>query len=116
MFDMFSNIIKNLFAGPATRLYPFVKRKTFADVRGQITGIDPEVCIYCGICQRKCPALCITVDKATKTWTLDPYKCIVCGVCEEACPKHCINMTGEYRQPVHRKEMVTQSKAPTPQE
>lgn len=112
MFDMLSTIIKNLFTGPATRMYPFVKRETFEQVRGQITGIDVDVCIYCGICQRKCPALAITVDKATKTWSLDPYKCIICGVCEEACPKKCLHMDKEYRAPSYQKERVTLAQSP----
>jgi formate hydrogenlyase subunit 6/NADH:ubiquinone oxidoreductase subunit I len=114
MFDMITNIIKNFFAGPATRMYPTVVRPPFSDARGQITGIDPELCIYCGICQKKCPAVAIVVDKPTKTWTLDAYKCVICGVCVEACPKKCINMAEKYRTPAYQKVPVSLTQTPKP--
>lgn len=107
MFEMIRTIIKNLFDGPATRMYPMEKREPFANARGQITGIDGDACIYCGICQRKCPALAIVVDKPMKTWTLDPYKCVICGVCQEACPKKCITGSGQYRAPEYQKQHIT---------
>lgn len=116
MFDMFRTVLKNFFSKPATRMYPFEKRPAFSDVRGQVSGIDVDKCIYCGLCQRKCPALAITVDKATKTWSLDPFKCIICGVCVEACPKKCIAMDNQYRTPVYQKESVTLSQPVIPVE
>jgi formate hydrogenlyase subunit 6/NADH:ubiquinone oxidoreductase subunit I len=112
MFDMFRNIIKNFFDGPSTRLYPFVKRKPFANVRGQISGIDADLCIFCGICQRRCPALAIVVDKPTKTWTINQYKCVICGVCVEACPKKCISMDLQYKAPVAHKELLAITQQP----
>jgi len=115
MFDMFSTIIKNFFGGPATRMYPHVKRDFFPEVRGQLSGIDADLCIYCGICQRKCPAIAITVDKATKTWTLDPYKCVICNVCVENCPKKCMKMDAQYRPPVSHKSHLSQSPTPQPE-
>jgi formate hydrogenlyase subunit 6/NADH:ubiquinone oxidoreductase subunit I len=114
MFDMISNIIKNLVNGPSTRLYPIQKRQPFANGRGQIKDIDAELCVYCGMCQRRCPANCITVDRLSKTWTLNPYKCIICGVCVEACPKKCINMDNQYRIPSYKKDplVIAQPKEP----
>jgi formate hydrogenlyase subunit 6/NADH:ubiquinone oxidoreductase subunit I len=97
MLEMLHNIVKNFMKGPSTRLYPFTTRKPFAEARGNLVGIDEEACIYCGMCQRKCPADAIVVERATKTWTMNPYKCVVCGVCVEVCPKKCMNM-----DPVHR--------------
>lgn len=114
MFDMLGNIVKNLFSAPATRRYPFEKREPVENGRGQITGVDAETCIYCGLCARKCPSLCITVDKATKTWQLNPYKCVICGVCVEACPKKCISMDAQYRTPVYHKDAVVCQQAPKP--
>ena len=51
---------------------------------------DPDVCVYCGICAKKCPMGAITVDRKTKTWSLDEDACISCGTCAESCPKKCI--------------------------
>jgi len=112
MFDMITTIVKNLFAGPATRMYPLTRREPFANGRGQVTGIDADVCVYCGICQKRCPANAIVVDRATKTWTLDAYKCIICGVCTEACPKKCIAMESQYRPPAYHKAPVTCTQPP----
>lgn len=49
---------------------------------------DMEKCILCGLCARKCPQECITVDrKEAKTWTIDRDKCVQCGACVDACIK-----------------------------
>lgn len=49
---------------------------------------DMEKCILCGLCARKCPQECITVDrKDAKTWTIDRDKCVQCGACVDACIK-----------------------------
>lgn len=53
---------------------------------------DPNVCVYCTLCAKKCPQEAITVDRAAKTWKLDESKCIECGTCVSACPKKCIKM------------------------
>lgn len=53
---------------------------------------DPSKCVFCGICAKKCPMEAITVDRASKTWTLDDEKCIACGTCADSCPKKCIIM------------------------
>jgi len=99
MFDMFRNIVRNLKHGPKTRKYPYEKRPTFNNVRGGIKGIDPEVCIYCSLCEKNCPANAIKVDRENKEWTLIIGKCIICNVCVEVCPKNCICMSKNYRKP-----------------
>ena len=49
---------------------------------------DIEKCILCGLCARKCPQECITVDrKEAKTWSIDRDKCVQCGACIDACLK-----------------------------
>lgn len=92
MFEMLSNVFENLFNKPATRLFPFVARKDYKNARGKIGAMRIDDCIYCGICERKCPSLALKVDKAAKSWTIDRYKCIICQVCVDVCPKKCIDM------------------------
>lgn len=54
---------------------------------GKVTN-DMEKCILCGLCARKCPQECITVDrKEAKAWTIDRDKCVQCGACIDACIK-----------------------------
>lgn len=49
---------------------------------------DMQKCILCGLCARKCPQECITVDrKETKTWSINRDKCVQCGACIDACIK-----------------------------
>lgn len=51
-----------------------------------------EGCVYCGICAKKCPEEAITVDRATKSWSIDRDKCIQCGKCVSSCPKKVLSM------------------------
>lgn len=49
---------------------------------------DISKCILCGLCARKCPQACITVDRTgEKTWSIDRDKCVQCGACIDACLK-----------------------------
>lgn len=109
MFDFIRPIFRNLFKKPVTRAYPFFVRDSFANARGHISGID-DTCIYCGICEKKCPADAIKVDKQNKIWNLDQYKCVVCNVCVEVCPKHCINMDTHHKTAEYKKAIVTIAK------
>lgn len=113
MFEMLSSIFKNLGSKPATRTYPFEKREPFKNSRGQISGIDIDACIFCGICSKKCPADAITVNKAEKSWEIDQFRCVICGVCTEVCPKKCILMESSHKTSATKKEthkQVQQSK------
>ena len=58
-------------------------------VLGKLTCGD--ACVFCGLCAKNCPAGAITVDRATKTWTLDEEKCAKCGLCVSKCPKKCLS-------------------------
>lgn len=104
MFDMITNIMNNLLKKPATRNYPSIKRTPFKGSRGHIKGIDIDKCIFCGICQRKCPPNAINVNRNDKSWEIDPYKCIICGECVDVCPKKCILMEEQYASPATKKE------------
>ena len=98
-FSMTKTVLKSLFRPPATVKYPFAPREFAARSRGKIT-ISIEPCIFCGLCQRKCPSDAITVNKAERTWTIDRLKCIMCGACVEACPKDCLTQENRYSEPL----------------
>lgn len=106
MFGLLKPVLKNVSSKAATRLYPFEKREAFENARGNL-DINIDDCIFCGLCQRKCPSNCLTVDKAARKWELNPYNCIICGVCAEACPKKCLFLHKEHRTPAYVKEAQT---------
>jgi ech hydrogenase subunit F len=103
MFDMTATVLRNFLSKTHTRLYPFQVRETFENVRGNL-DIRIEECIMCGMCQKKCPSQCITVNKDAKTWEVDPYSCVYCAICVDHCPVNCLFMRSEYRKPAKVKE------------
>ncbi len=60
------------------------------DVKGRVS-LKAEDCIYCGLCARSCPEHAITVDRATKSWTLNEEECVKCGLCISKCPKKALS-------------------------
>ena len=108
MFDFIRPIFKNLFHRPSTRNHPFEKREPFAGARGHIEGINVKECVFCGICEKKCPANAIKVNRQERTWEIDQYKCVICNVCVEVCPKKCINMNPSYLSPGYEMKLKVQ--------
>lgn len=102
MMNFTKTVLGNLFSKPVTRGYPFEPRQYQERTRGQI-GIDIEDCIFCGMCQRKCPTSAIAVDKARKSWTIERFGCIQCGNCVIKCPKKCLHMLNDYTTPAAKK-------------
>lgn len=88
--------MKSLFTKAPTRKYPFEKREPYARTRGAIDLIDIHDCIFCGFCQRQCPADAIVVDRKASSWTYWPYKCIACDACARTCPKSDIKLLAEH--------------------
>jgi len=95
VFTIVGMIIRSLFGKPATLMYPMVPRDYPQSSRGHIE-IAIENCVFCGICQRKCPADAITVDRSAKAWEIERLRCVSCTSCSEACPKKCLAMTAGY--------------------
>lgn len=48
---------------------------------------DPEKCVYCTICAKKCPQGALEVDRANKVWKCNYDDCVSCGTCAAVCPK-----------------------------
>lgn len=95
-------LIKNFIHGPSTILYPLNKKDTYDNTRGKVENTISD-CIFCGMCQRRCPAEAIVVDKLTSTWSIDRFKCIQCNYCVEVCPKKCLSMNSHYTDPSYKK-------------
>lgn len=106
MLDFITVVFKNIFAKPATRNYPFEKRPPFDKQKGHI-AIDINMCIFCGMCGRKCPVGAISVNRASRSWSIDRFKCIMCAACAESCPKKCLRMDPEYTSPANAKTIDT---------
>jgi len=91
MLPMLKTVLKSLVSKPATVEYPKVPKINHEIVRGSVT-IDIEDCIFCGMCQRKCPSGAINVKRTEKLWEIERFACVVCAACVEACPKKCLHM------------------------
>lgn len=115
MANMFQLITRNISKKPATRLYPNVVREPFERTRGQLV-FNEDPCIYCGICQRQCPADAIKVDRANTTWELNSFRCIICGECVQKCPKKCLSLSNQRRLPGVEREHIKNVRPPKPQE
>lgn len=106
VFKLGGLTLKSLFTKRPTRRYPFETREAYPNARGQIDMIDIRKCIFCGMCERKCPADSIVVDKNDSRWSYWPYKCIACGACVAVCPTKDIEMLQE-RPPITTDNMTT---------
>lgn len=98
MATLLPNVFRNLWRKPVTRRYPFEKREVPSGSRGHL-DIEIEKCIFCGICQKRCPAAALNVSREPKSWSVNHYACIICGYCVEACPKKCLLLHREHFKP-----------------
>lgn len=98
--------MRSLFKKPATLMYPVVPREWQERTRGHIEN-EINDCIFCGICQRKCPTNALVVDKAKRSWTIERMACIQCSCCVEVCPKKCLTNENTYTTPSTEKIVDT---------
>jgi formate hydrogenlyase subunit 6/NADH:ubiquinone oxidoreductase subunit I len=106
MFNLGKMIFRSLAGKPATEKFPFEPRVYFEQTRGSI-DIDVNSCILCGICQKKCPADAITVDRNNRTWEIERMQCIQCSNCILVCPKKCLTNNNQYTTPSTAKTVDT---------
>ncbi len=102
-FIMTKTVTKNLLSGPATLMYPKKQRSFPAITRGRVE-VNIQDCIFCGMCQRRCPTYALIVAKDQKEWQIDRLKCCACNLCVEICPKKCLSMENHYFPPQTDKE------------
>jgi len=95
IFSFAKTISRSFFRKPATLMYPQKDRKYYSITRGRIFN-DIERCIFCGLCEKKCPTHAITVFKETREYELRNLQCITCGACVEVCPPKCLSMEINY--------------------
>ncbi len=98
VFSMTKTLFKNMIHGPYTVQYPLKTKDKHERTRGKV-AIDIDDCIFCSMCQRRCPTGAITVDKGTSSWSIERFSCIQCSYCTEVCPKKCLHMDNQYTTP-----------------
>ena len=59
-----------------------------------------EDCVFCGLCAKNCPEGAISVDRASKSWTVDEEKCVQCGMCTQKCPKKSLSFVAPAQEGV----------------
>jgi len=92
--------LKNMVSKPVTHRYPFEPQVYTERTRGHIEN-DMEKCILCGICEKACPAIALSVDKEAGTWTINRFSCVQCMACVRSCPprNQSLTMRPEYAPP-----------------
>jgi ech hydrogenase subunit F len=98
ILSMTKTLMKSILRGPYTVQYPIKRKEVYSRTRGHI-GITISDCIYCKMCERRCPTGAIKVEKERAAWSIERLQCIQCGYCTEVCPKKCLTMENQYTAP-----------------
>ena len=64
-FVMTKTVMKNLLEGPATLMYPKKQRIFVPMSRGKVE-VNINECIFCGMCDRRCPTDAIVGHEGSK--------------------------------------------------
>ena len=113
-FKLGKMTLRSLFGKPETVMYPLQHRDIPAGHRGTIQN-DMALCILCGICQKRCPADAISVDKPQGAWSINHFSCIQCDTCVRECPKGSLSMSDAFPH-VAREKFVETLEKPKPSE
>ncbi len=113
-FKLGKMTLRSLFGKPETVRYPFEEPEHPAALRGCVRFSDAD-CIYCGICEKRCPTNAISVEKKDKTWSINHFACIQCESCVRECPKGCLSMDAVIVHP-SKKKVVETFRKPEPSE
>ncbi|MDR2197624.1 MAG: 4Fe-4S binding protein [Coriobacteriales bacterium] len=105
-FHLAKMSLRNAFKKPATKMYPVVAPTFTSRSKGHVAN-DIENCIFCGLCQRRCPTHAISVNKDETSWAIDRFSCIQCLSCVRICPKKCLSMAPQYTLPATEKSTET---------
>ncbi len=105
-FKLGKMTLRSLFGKPETVRYPFEEPEHPAALRGCVRFDDSD-CIYCGICEKRCPTNAISVDKKSTTWSINHFECIQCESCVRECPKNCLSMDPVIVHPAKEKVVET---------
>lgn len=104
ILTMCKTVISSLRKKTACQMYPVKPAKFYKNTRGHIT-IDPNKCMLCTLCARRCPTGAIEVDRAKGTWQINRFKCITCNECVLACKPVALSMEMQYAPPGAKKDI-----------
>ncbi|MGI5902007.1 MAG: 4Fe-4S dicluster domain-containing protein [Desulfitobacteriia bacterium] len=96
-------ILKSLFSKPATAMYPAIPNEFYPRTRGAIEN-DVQLCTFCTLCAKRCPAGALEVDRKAKKWEIDRTRCIMCNYCVHVCPRKSLSAQRHYTLPMTDKE------------
>jgi formate hydrogenlyase subunit 6/NADH:ubiquinone oxidoreductase subunit I len=94
-FNLGTMTFGSLFKEPETIQYPAQHRYVPEGLKGHVENTI-ENCIMCGICEKRCPADAIVVDRSARSWSINRFQCVQCGNCVRECPQKCLRMEPTY--------------------
>ena len=104
-FKLGTMTLGGLVKKPETLQYPAETKAPYSGQKGVVVNAKTDVCNLCGLCEKRCPANAIVVDRDKSTWSISHLSCIQCGYCISGCPKKALEMKGERPALAAKKEM-----------